>query len=94
VGTGSDLAPLADVVSAAWAAFAHTGNPSTPSHAWPAFDPTARQTMVFDRESRVVNDPYGEERRLLASIRESQAHLPQHTPPGCASVVCGAMNLR
>jgi hypothetical protein len=44
--------------------------------------------MVFDVESRVVNDPYGEERRALAEIRAAQASMPPFSPPGCASVVC------
>ena len=26
--------------------------------------------MVFNNESRVVNDPYGEERRAMQAIRE------------------------
>ncbi len=43
--------------------FARTGTPG-----WPAYDLTSRQTMVFDAESRVVNDPRGRERRLFATV--------------------------
>lgn len=70
-GTGSDRQALAKQMSAAWAAFARTGNPNhggLPN--WPAFNPTERATMVFNTESRVVNDPYGAERRAMKAIRE------------------------
>jgi len=43
---------VADAMSNAWIAFAKTGNPG-----WPAYNPTDRPTMVFDVESKVVNDP-------------------------------------
>jgi para-nitrobenzyl esterase len=70
-GTGRDRYALAEKVSEAWASFARTGDPS---HAglppWPAFTNAQRATMVFDTESRVVNDPYGEERRAHQEIRE------------------------
>jgi hypothetical protein len=29
--------------------------------------------MVFDVESKLVNDPYGEERRAMQAIRERRA---------------------
>jgi predicted amidophosphoribosyltransferase len=49
----------------AWLAFARTGNPA---HAgigeWPAYDTTRRATMVFDRETRLVEDPLGSERAV------------------------------
>ena len=57
-------------MSAAWVAFARTGNPShSRMPRWPAFDPATRPTMRFDTDTRVVNDPLGEERRLLADLR-------------------------
>jgi para-nitrobenzyl esterase len=88
VGAGPEPAAIADHVSSAWAAFARTGNPSVPGREWPAFDPRTRPTMVFNLASRVVNDPYGEERLALQAIREAQASLPPFAPPGCPSVVC------
>jgi para-nitrobenzyl esterase len=59
--------PLSRQISGAWAAFARSGNPN---HAglpeWPAYTLAERATMVFDLgKSRVVNDPDGEERRML-----------------------------
>jgi len=71
-GKGADRQPLADKVSAAWVAFARTGNPN---HAglpkWDAFDTQRRAVMVLDKECRVVNDPHGAEQRLLKSIQTS-----------------------
>ena len=40
-----------------WIAFAKTGNPNnTTIPDWPAYDKEARSVMVFDIESKVVND--------------------------------------
>jgi para-nitrobenzyl esterase len=41
----------------AWTAFAWTGNPSTPTLSWPAYDLATRATMIFDGASGVENDP-------------------------------------
>jgi para-nitrobenzyl esterase len=71
VGTGQDRQAIADKVSAAWVAFARTGNPNHAGlPAWKPFTAAERATMVFDRESKAVNDPYAEERRALKAIRE------------------------
>ena len=68
-GTGADLQALADKVSAAWAAFARTGNPS---HAgipkWPAYTSGERATMVFNDECKVVNDPGKDERLAMSAL--------------------------
>jgi para-nitrobenzyl esterase len=48
---------LATQTMEAWAAFARTGDPSTSSLKWPAYDLKIRSTMILDGESRVVNDP-------------------------------------
>jgi para-nitrobenzyl esterase len=69
-GTGEDRYPLQDKMSTAWATFARTGNPNhkgLPN--WPAFNTTQRATMVFDNECKVINNPHGEERVALASLR-------------------------
>jgi para-nitrobenzyl esterase len=64
---------IADRMSAAWVAFARTGNPSHRGiPQWPAFDGTRRATMVFGDEAKVVNDPGGEERLALKAIRDRQ----------------------
>jgi para-nitrobenzyl esterase len=69
-GTGQDRYALQDKMSAAWAAFARTGNPNhkgLPN--WPKFNPMQRATMIFNSECKVVNDPNGEERKALAALR-------------------------
>lgn len=68
-GSGEDRVALADRVSNAWTAFARTGNPNHPGlpH-WPAFTSQDRATMIFNTECKVVNDPNGEERKMLQSL--------------------------
>ena len=57
---------LADKVSAAWVAFARTGNPNTPGlPKWPAYSTTARDTMLFNNASRVEQDPDREPRLVI-----------------------------
>jgi para-nitrobenzyl esterase len=56
-------------MSAAWAAFARTGNPSHPGiPTWPAYDTERRATMRLDVECRVVDDPHREERLLWEEL--------------------------
>lgn len=61
LGGEADLAQaqsLADDITDAWAAFAHTGRPSSSGLPdWPAYDPDMRQTMILDKESEIVTDP-------------------------------------
>lgn len=52
----------------AWTAFAWTGNPSTATLQWPAYDLTSRATMVFDGESKVENNPRPSLTHAAASI--------------------------
>ena len=52
-------------MAAAVAAFARTGDPSTPGLAWPAFDEHQRLTMVFDDDCRVESDPWQPQRAAL-----------------------------
>ena len=57
---------LADKVSASWLAFARSGNPSVSQlPPWTPFNGRERATMVFDNESRVVNDPIREQRLAM-----------------------------
>jgi para-nitrobenzyl esterase len=69
VGAGAEPQALADQMSAAWLAFARTGNPNAAGipH-WPPFKASDRATMVFDLRPRVANDFRGDERALLAAI--------------------------
>jgi para-nitrobenzyl esterase len=66
-GTWEGRQRLAHAMSDAWIAFARTGNPNHPGVPyWPRYEPRERATMIFDRETAVVNDPMGEERRAWA----------------------------
>jgi para-nitrobenzyl esterase len=70
LGSGQDRYALAEKVSAAWVAFARTGNPNTKlAPHWDTFDTTKRAVMVINDEWKLVNDPHGEEQRLLHSIQ-------------------------
>jgi para-nitrobenzyl esterase len=56
-------------MSAAWAAFARTGNPSHGGiPAWPAYTPERRASMVLDAECRVVDDPHRDERLIWQTV--------------------------
>ena len=72
-GSAQERYKLGHIMSAAWAAFARSGNPD---HAdmphWPAFDAATYPTMVFDDDVRVVNDPNKEERLALAELRKQR----------------------
>ncbi|MBU6442990.1 MAG: carboxylesterase family protein [Alphaproteobacteria bacterium] len=67
-GTGHGRA-LCEALSAAWLAFAATGNPGTQRlpH-WPAFDTRARAVMLLDQRSRVEHDPDAELRAFWTSL--------------------------
>lgn len=61
-----DAAALADRVSDAWIAFAHTGDPNTKKlPRWPKFNASERPTMVFNTVSKVENDPIREQRLAI-----------------------------
>jgi len=68
-GTGPEAQRMADQMSDAWIAFARTGRPVTARlPAWPAYDLARRATLVFDLQSRVVEDPRGDERRMFEKV--------------------------
>lgn len=49
---------LADRISSAWVAFARTGDPATSKlPKWPAYSAATRDTMLFNNDCRVVQDP-------------------------------------
>jgi para-nitrobenzyl esterase len=56
---------LARQFSAAWVAFARTGDPNHPGipH-WESYDPSTRPTMIFDTEIRATHDPLHDLRLL------------------------------
>jgi len=69
-GAANTRYELAHVMSAAWAAFARTGNPNHEGMAnWPAFNATDYPTMVFGDEIIAKNDPNKAERLALAALR-------------------------
>jgi len=68
---------MADRLAAAWVEFARTGDPNNSLlPRWPTYDATTRATMVFDTDTRVVDDPRGEIREYF-----DRFPLPQ-TPLG------------
>jgi para-nitrobenzyl esterase len=73
VGDGPERYALADKMSAAWVAFARTGNPNhrlLPT--WERFTSDKRATMIFNNECRAVNDPYREERLAIAAAQPAR----------------------
>nr|WP_308238173.1 hypothetical protein [Phenylobacterium sp. J367] len=60
-GPNANSARLADELSSAIVAFAATGDPNTSKlPKWPPYEPTRRETLVFDNPaSRVESDPPG-----------------------------------
>ena len=59
---------LAAQVQQMWVNFAATGNPSTPTHYWPAYETTQRATMVLGDNILLENDPLPEQRKLIAPL--------------------------
>jgi para-nitrobenzyl esterase len=57
LGPGPDPVAISGAMVDAWTAFARSGDPSTPSLAWPRYEPHTRKTMIFERNSHVVGDP-------------------------------------
>ena len=67
-GTGSDRRQLQDEMCGAWIAFASTGDPNHSSlPAWRPYSVRERPTMIFDRQTRLMNDPLSEERCAFES---------------------------
>jgi para-nitrobenzyl esterase len=73
VGSGPDRQPLATQFSGAVVEFARTGVPRVEGLDWRPFDPVTRSTAIFGKRTRVVSDPYGDERRALDAIRSRNA---------------------
>ncbi|MGR4863079.1 carboxylesterase/lipase family protein [Caulobacter sp. LARHSG274] len=57
IGSGPELEALSVQTMQAWINFAHTGDPSQESLAWPRYDTLQRKTMIIDTPWRVVSDP-------------------------------------
>jgi para-nitrobenzyl esterase len=58
ISTMAEAYTLAEKVSSSWAAFARTGNPNAPKlPKWPAYSVAHRDTMLFNDECKVEQDP-------------------------------------
>jgi len=67
LGPGPNPQTVADQMSAAWIAFAKTGNPNNPAiPTWPPYSASDRSTMEFDLQSKVVADPFADVRKALS----------------------------
>jgi para-nitrobenzyl esterase len=68
VGDGPEPEIMAKQMSAAWLAFAKSGDPNTPLlPKWPAYEAEKRSTMVFNLKSRVVEDLYAATRKAVTA---------------------------
>ena len=67
VGSGEAPIHVSKQIQAAWIAFARTGNPNAEGlPEWPRYDSSRRATMMFDAESRVIDDPWSAVRAALS----------------------------
>jgi para-nitrobenzyl esterase len=66
-GTGDtpEAQALAKKMARAWSNFAHAGSPTQPGLEWVPSDPQKCQTLVFDNQCGMQDDPEGEVRRIL-----------------------------
>jgi para-nitrobenzyl esterase len=68
-GKGPEAEQLSEHMMDAWLAFAKNGEPGHPGIGeWPAYDTTARSTMIFGRKSGVERAPFEEERALWDTL--------------------------
>jgi para-nitrobenzyl esterase len=68
-GTGAGARAVSARMMAAFAAFARGGDPNLPRLArWPRYQLPGRATMVFDLETRALEDPRRWERELFARV--------------------------
>ena len=66
-GAGHDRYALQEEMVQAWVSFARCGDPNHHGMStWPAYSTEQRLTMIFDRHTRVVNDPLSAERVALS----------------------------
>jgi para-nitrobenzyl esterase len=67
-GGGPEARKLAAQMSGTLIAFGRSGDPNNPAIPnWPRYNLETRPTMVWDRTSRVENDPRREERKLMST---------------------------
>ncbi len=67
VGSGPSQERMAKLMSASFANFARSGNPSVKGYPkWPTYDATKRETFIFDDPPHVVADPESAVRAFLS----------------------------
>ncbi len=77
VGTGPEAQKVADQMSAAWLAFARSGNPNNPAIPdWPAYTAANHATMVFNVELKAMAGFRDDERKVLANLKARGAFDP------------------
>jgi len=70
--------PLATMMSSMLIEYAKTGDPNGPSSAkaglpkWPVYGLKDRETMMFDKATKVEKDPRGQERRMMVGAHYRQ----------------------
>jgi para-nitrobenzyl esterase len=68
-GDGENARRVSATMQQALLSFAYQGNPNYPGLAtWQPYTLPRRQTMIFDVEARLADDPRGAERRLFAKV--------------------------
>jgi para-nitrobenzyl esterase len=68
-GTGPAAHKVSHELAGALVALARTGRPQASGMpTWPRYSLAKRETMIFDGETRVENDPRGVERKLFATV--------------------------
>ncbi|HKU43663.1 MAG TPA: carboxylesterase family protein [Polyangiales bacterium] len=68
-GKGPDVSALSETMMDAWLGFARSSNPSTLRVGdWVPYDAERRATMVFDRQTRLEDAPYDEERAAWDAV--------------------------
>jgi para-nitrobenzyl esterase len=68
-GDGGEARRVSSTMRQALLAFARRGDPNYSDLArWDPYSLARRQTMVFDADSRLADDPRGAERRLFEKV--------------------------
>jgi para-nitrobenzyl esterase len=68
-GISADAQKVADQMSEAFIAFAKSGDPNTRAiPKWEPYQLPRRQTLLFDTQPRLTDDPRGQERELFAKV--------------------------
>ncbi|WP_310550144.1 carboxylesterase/lipase family protein [Paenibacillus glufosinatiresistens] len=62
---GEEHRSVSAAMMMAWAAFAHSGDPSAAGLEWPAYEPGDRATLIFGSPVRLERDPDAARRRMV-----------------------------